>query len=148
MTLPHAPAPRHRRGGCCCVEDVQVSRDVGIRPVSADARLGRAYLGHLIVGRAKWGGILQAVEGRISQGDDMTLSGPLGLSAELRRKASGLPRLEPTGPDERSTAMPGDDLTVLREEMGADQRGVHLVHVVAPSEGSNRNFDVFAYLYG
>lgn len=45
----------------------------------------------LIVGRAKWGGILQALERRISQGDDMKLSGPLGLSAELRRKARGYP---------------------------------------------------------
>lgn len=102
----------------------------------------------LIVGRAKWGGILQAVEGRISQGDDMTLSGPLGLSAELRRETKGLPRLEPTDPDEPSAARPGDDLTALRQQMGADQRGVHLVHVVAPTEGSDRNFDVFTYLYG
>lgn len=32
--------------------------------------------------------------------------------------------------------------------MGAEQRGIHLVHVVAPSEGSDRSFDVFTYLYG
>lgn len=104
----------------------------------------------LIGGRANWGAILQAFERRISQGDDMTLKGPLGLSAELKREAKGLPRFEPGEPDKapKSKGSTADDLTALREQMGADQRGIHLVHVVAPSDQPGQEYDALAYLYG
>lgn len=105
----------------------------------------------LYVGRGNWGRIMQALERRISQGDDMTLTGPLGLSAVLKRESKGLPRLEPgDDEDEPQGPMAPDqgDLSALRAQMGAEQRGVHLVHVVAPSDRQGERYEIFAYLHG
>jgi len=103
----------------------------------------------LFLGRGNWGRIMQAIERRISQGDDMTLRGPLGVAAELKREARGLPRLKPS--DDEMQALPTSDpsdLSSTRARIGADQRGVHLVHVVAPSDEPGQRYDIFAYLHG
>lgn len=105
----------------------------------------------LYVGRGNWGRILGAIERRISQGDDMTVSGPLGLSAQLKRASQGVPRLTPGDEvaEQPSSATAGpESLTVLRQHLGEGQRGVHLVHVTAPSEQAGQRYDLFAYLYG
>lgn len=104
----------------------------------------------LYMGRGNWRRIFNAFEQRVSQGDDVTVTGPLGLSAELKREARGLPRLEP-GDDaqsEDSGQAVSNGLEAMRRRTGADQRGVHLVHVVAPSDRPGQRYDVFAYLHG
>lgn len=105
----------------------------------------------LWIGRGNWKRIMTAVERRVSQGDDMTVGGPMGLSAQLKRASSGVPRLAP-GDDETAEAEvrdgPPDSLNVQRRRMGETQRGVHLVHIVAPSEEPGQLYDVFAYLHG
>lgn len=104
----------------------------------------------LYMGRGNWGRIIRALERRIGQGDDLSVRGPLGLSAELKRASSGLPRLEP-GDDEgaaSATDKSSGDLAALRSNQGAQQRGVHLVHVVAPSDRPGQKYDIYAYLHG
>ncbi|MFD4420253.1 pYEATS domain-containing protein [Agromyces sp. NPDC058484] len=103
----------------------------------------------LVLGRRNWGGIMRSIERRISQGDEMRLK-VFGISGLLRRAATGLPRLESADDVEPQalTISESKDLTDIRERLGKDQRGVHLVHVVAPSDKPGQRYDIYAYLYG
>lgn len=127
-------------------------------------------MGVLFVWRKYWSGILGGFRDRIAHGDSIKF-GAFGLSAELERASKGSRRLEPQNPPafaatpigagiayenrrvkvSQELAKPTDAEVILeglRQKIGQDQRGVHLVHVAAPSAEAGQTYDLFVHLTG
>lgn len=102
----------------------------------------------LVAGRQKWSGIVTAVESRIKRGDGLSID-IMGMSAQLHSDAveAGFTVVSPAD-DEQTTLPNSSDITKRRAELGREQRGLHLVHVVAPSNQEGQRYEVAAYLSG
>lgn len=104
--------------------------------------------GVLVWGRHHWNGILNALRKRVEHGGTVKL-GVGSFSAALEREAQGVPRITPGDDGAVNTAaQPANDLAELRVHVGRSQRGVHLVHIAAPSEHLGQECDLFVFLTG
>lgn len=102
----------------------------------------------LVCGRRHWDSILRTLKRRIAR-DDLRFR-IASFTAEFTSRTRGIVYIHPDlGPETVGPpAVRTGELTEVRDTMGRNQRGVHLVHVVAPSEQPGQAYDVFTYLHG
>ncbi|MFE7504172.1 pYEATS domain-containing protein [Promicromonospora sp. NPDC057488] len=102
----------------------------------------------LVCGRKQWVSIVEAIRSRVQRGDGIKISIPGLLSAELSRSAIGLVSVAPDSDSKSADPSGVGTLEDRRTTLGRTQRGVHIVHIAAPSMSRDGWYDVLVYLSG
>lgn len=105
--------------------------------------------GLLIFGRRRIAAIAEAIRLRVADGSALKATGPAGLSVELSARNADLQTAAPASHHPAPPIQGGlPAWTTQRQRLGEEQRGVHLAHTIAPSAGTDQEYDVYVYLVG